>query len=63
MDVAAVSTGPAGFVERFSGAYGVSAAIAERARFYRGTFSLQEALFGIEHGDEEAFRSGIAPYQ
>jgi aminoglycoside 2''-phosphotransferase len=33
-----------------------------RARFYRKTFALEEALFGIEHGDEAAFRSGIAGY-
>ena len=33
-----------------------------RVAFYRGTFALQEALFGVENGDEEAFRAGIAPY-
>jgi aminoglycoside 2''-phosphotransferase len=34
----------------------------KRTRFYRDTFALEEALFGIEHGDEAAFRSGIASY-
>lgn len=30
-----------------------------RARFYISTFALQDALFGAEHGDEEAFQDGI----
>ncbi|OUS73049.1 hypothetical protein B1748_23885 [Paenibacillus sp. MY03] len=34
-----------------------------RMRFYRGTFALQEALFGIENNDEEAFKNGIFNYQ
>ena len=33
-----------------------------RIRFYRGTFALLEALFGVENGDEQAFRAGIAQY-
>lgn len=33
-----------------------------RIRFYKGTFALLEALFGIENGDETAFQSGIAAY-
>ncbi|HZG14922.1 MAG TPA: aminoglycoside phosphotransferase family protein [Candidatus Bathyarchaeia archaeon] len=31
----------------------------ERVVFYKGTFALQEALFGLEHGDHTAFQSGI----
>jgi hypothetical protein len=27
-----------------------------------GTFPLQEALFSVEHGDEAAFHTSIAPY-
>lgn len=34
-----------------------------RMKFYRGTFALQEALFGIENNDEEAFKNGIIIYQ
>jgi len=30
-----------------------------RVRFYTGTFALQEALFGLEYGDDGAFRSGM----
>jgi aminoglycoside 2''-phosphotransferase len=33
-----------------------------RIRFYQGTFALLEALFGIENGDEEAFRAGLRDY-
>jgi aminoglycoside 2''-phosphotransferase len=33
-----------------------------RARFYISTFALQDALFGAEYGDEEAFQDGISQY-
>ncbi|GEB35537.1 phosphotransferase family protein [Brevibacillus parabrevis] len=33
-----------------------------RMRFYRSTFALQEALFGIEQGDEQAYRAGMRDY-
>ena len=35
------------------------AGMRERVRFYRGTFAHQEALFGLERGDEDAFRNGL----
>jgi aminoglycoside 2''-phosphotransferase len=38
-------------------------AMMARIDFYQSTFLLQEALFGIEHGDPEAFQSGIGPYR
>jgi aminoglycoside 2''-phosphotransferase len=34
----------------------------ERIRFYWGTFALEEALFGVENGDERAFASGIQQF-
>ena len=37
--------------------------MAERLAFYAGTFALQEALFGIENGDRQAFENGIAAYR
>jgi len=37
-------------------------AASERIRFYYGTFALQEALFGIENGDDGAFRAGMASF-
>lgn len=36
--------------------------LAPRARFFAGTFALEEALFGAETGDAEALRAGLAPY-
>jgi aminoglycoside 2''-phosphotransferase len=51
------------FLERFTPIYPVTEAILSRARFYAGTFALQEALYGLEDGDQEAFESGIADYR
>jgi aminoglycoside 2''-phosphotransferase len=33
-----------------------------RARFYRGTFALEEALHGFKNNDREAFESGMEQY-
>jgi aminoglycoside 2''-phosphotransferase len=33
-----------------------------RVRFYKGTFALYEALFGIENGDQAAFEAGMKTY-
>ncbi|OAT85153.1 hypothetical protein A6P54_19325 [Bacillus sp. MKU004] len=35
----------------------------ERIHFYKSTFALQEALFGAENGDRQAFESGLAGYR
>jgi hypothetical protein len=32
------------------------------ARFFAGTFALEEALFGAETGDAEALRAELVPY-
>jgi aminoglycoside 2''-phosphotransferase len=51
------------FFERFALVYpGIETALS-RARFYAGTFALQEALYGLEDRDHEAFENGIAEYQ
>jgi len=50
------------FVRRCGRTYPEVESFLDRIRFYRGTFALIEALFGIENGDEEAFRSGIEKY-
>lgn len=59
-------TGPFGYGEAFllrmCSVYPTVTSLLERARFYSGTFALQEALFGIENGDREAFESGIESY-
>lgn len=36
--------------------------VLPRARFYAGTFALQEALFGALHGDAAAFNRGMMTY-
>jgi len=50
------------FLARCASYYPAIEAASERIRFYYGTFALQEALFGIENGDEEAFASGIEAF-
>lgn len=50
------------FVRLFEPFYPNIEALLNRARFYASTFALQEALFGIEFGDKEAFDSGIKQY-
>ncbi len=51
------------FLRRFAKIYPIPPADLERARFYAGTFALQDAVFGIEHGDLQAFEAGIAAYR
>jgi aminoglycoside 2''-phosphotransferase len=50
------------FVERMHPIYPQVETFWERARFYVGTFALQDALFGIENDDADSFKLGIAPY-
>jgi aminoglycoside 2''-phosphotransferase len=51
------------FLDRMRTTYPALAIMRPRARFYASTLALQEALFGVEHGDPEAFRRGIADYR
>jgi len=51
------------FLQRFSAIYPGIDALLARSRFYAGTFALQEALYGLEDGDQEAFARGIRSYQ
>ncbi|MFB6432838.1 phosphotransferase family protein [Bacillus thuringiensis] len=37
-------------------------AVRERMYFYKSTFALQEALFGVLNNDKKAFEAGIAQY-
>ncbi len=60
LDLAAISTfGPA-FFARICRYYPGSDEMLPRARFYRGTYALQEALHGYRNGDLEAFERGLA---
>jgi aminoglycoside 2''-phosphotransferase len=47
------------FVKRCWKVYPEIETFMDRVWFYQGTFALEEALFGIENGDKEAFESGI----
>lgn len=63
VDIAAASTYGEAFVRRFSAVYPEIEGMLERARFYRGTYALQEALHGFRNNDREAFESGMAGYR
>lgn len=53
----------ADFLQHAIEVYPQIAGYLARARFYLSTFALQEALFGVEHGDEDAFEKGMAGYR
>lgn len=63
IDVAGLFGFSESFVEPCIQAYPEIEGMLERMHFYIGTFALQEALYGIEHSDAEAFESGIAGYR
>ncbi len=71
-DLAAVSTletqffPPGGFctmlLERYEPDPTRQAALLARARFYRSTFALSEALIGYDNADKDAYQRGLAQY-
>jgi aminoglycoside 2''-phosphotransferase len=50
------------FLARCARYYPQIEAARGRIRFYYGTFALQEALFGAENGDDEAFANGMETF-
>lgn len=50
------------FYRRCSAIYPALEAALDRVHFYRGIFALEEALFGLENDDDEAFRSGMEAF-
>jgi aminoglycoside 2''-phosphotransferase len=50
------------FIHRCQRVYPALGGMLDRARFYAGTFALEEALFGYENGDEAALRAGLEDY-
>lgn len=50
------------FLERCSRHYSITADMRGRMAFYHSTFALQEALFGAENDDPDAFAAGMAGY-
>ena len=61
-DIAAVSTYGEAFFAQIRRHYPNIDPLLERAKFYRGTFALQEALHGFRNHDREAFESGMENY-
>ncbi|MGG5735930.1 MULTISPECIES: phosphotransferase family protein [Bacillus cereus group] len=50
------------FLQLFSVHYPNLEAVKERMYFYKSTFALQEALFGVLNNDKKAFQAGMAEY-
>jgi len=50
------------FLEGFSSLYPNFNQAMDRMNFYRSTFALQEALFGLRNNDRKAFEQGIKDY-
>lgn len=50
------------FYKQCSSIYPAMEQAYDRVKFYCGTFALQEALFGFENDDQEAFQAGIKDY-
>ena len=61
-DIAAVSTYGEAFFARICQYYPDIDSLRKRAKFYRGTFALDEALHGFRNHDKEAFASGMEEY-
>ncbi len=62
LDIAAISTYGEPFFRHFSQFYPVSESMLQRARFYRGIFALEEALYGWKNNDKDAFERGMEQY-
>lgn len=63
VDAGAIATTGTAFFERMCETYPEMANHRRRAAFISSTYALQEALFGVLAGDDEAFESGIANYR
>ncbi|MAT99996.1 MAG: aminoglycoside 6'-acetyltransferase [Anaerolineaceae bacterium] len=61
-DVAGLLTYGESFVQEVAKHYPAVHDFWPRVRFYKGTFALIEALYGIENGDEQAFQRGLEAY-
>lgn len=63
VDIAAAMTFGESFFNYYYASYPGMTELVERATFYKGTFAIQEALYGVKHDDQEAFERGIAAYK
>lgn len=62
VDLAALSTYGEPFLARGLPAYPAMAAMLPRARLYRQTFALQQALYALRAGDQADLRDGLSAY-
>ena len=62
VDIAALSTLGDTFFGFVQAAYPNIEPLLERARFYKGTFLLYEALYGLITGNDDIFQEAINPY-
>jgi aminoglycoside 2''-phosphotransferase len=63
VDIAALSTMGESVFQSALVAYPEAVAYQERAAFYRSTFALQQAWYGLRDGSQEDFEYGIARYR
>ena len=63
VDIAAAQTFGRAFFSYYENYYPLTPELLERAKFYRGTFALQESVYGIEHQDMRAFEDGLIGYR
>lgn len=62
VDIASITCFGPQFFERLYNRYPEISSMLDRARFYQGTYALQEALHGAKNKDQEAFEVGMANY-
>ena len=62
-DLAGVACYGDAFLEMVGAEYPHFESLRARSKFYKETFALQEALYGLEHGDTQAFERGIACFR
>jgi aminoglycoside 2''-phosphotransferase len=62
IDLAAVSTFGDSFFKRIRNYYPLTDRMLNRARFYKGTYALYEALYGFDNNDKAAFDAGMKNY-
>lgn len=63
VDIAALSTLGQPIRDRALVAYPEAAGYLDRAAFYRSTFALQQAWYGLRDGSQDDFEDGIARYR
>jgi aminoglycoside 2''-phosphotransferase len=62
LDIASVSTYGEPFFSHFCQFYPSTESLLGRAKFYRGIFALEEALYGWKNDDKEALGKGMEQY-